>query len=646
MSKRNVNQMNCAEKSNETSLPASEDLQDHPLIRKKVNPKQDTRKSLDGSSQQSYITINNLPSDAIKNIFSYIGEGHYHYVAPVCKFFFHNSKQITPAAASSSIEIAEDAFRNAAHEFQRKLLGEIVERNDFAMLDLLEKRNVFDLFSRDDNYDYIFNHTYIFEMTARHSGSDRLFRLHCRMVENMDQSTNPLCDHYASVVDVAAEYGQLDFIDSIHFELQRECYEAIECTFQDLFSTAARGGHLNIIKWGIEYAELEFRKEDYIDDAVQSGNLELVKWFRDQNTPWTKYSLTNAVESGNIQLVKYLLDNECPRSEAEACSAAVDHDCHKKATDILILLHQRGIPWDSSTCTNAARWGNLDALIYARSKACPWTKYTLQKAVTYGHFHIVEYCLKHSCPSTSQLYLDAISRDGVKSVNMLKLLRRYSVPVDESTCTEAAKHGSLETLKWARSEGFPWNEDTFREAVTREETDLSLIQYCIDNHCPFNAEHVYDYAFCFPVKETIPILEILHKNGISFTTNACAKASSKGDLTSLKWLMDRGCPSDERVCNEAVREDNYKILVYAHRNGCPLSKETYAYTIMPEYGLDGDYFKVPSRDRCCSDKIFEYLERHNCPKPDASDWSIVKPSDYDYDSDDSIHTDYCGSCDY
>ena len=51
-------------------------------------------------------------------------------------------------------------------------------------------------------------------------------------------------------------------------------------------------------------------------------------------------------------------------------------------------------------------------------------------------------------------------------------------------CIEACKRGYVSTLKWARENGCPWNEDICRNAA--EHGQLSCLQYAHENGCPWN----------------------------------------------------------------------------------------------------------------------------------------------------------------
>jgi hypothetical protein len=50
------------------------------------------------------------------------------------------------------------------------------------------------------------------------------------------------------------------------------------------------------------------------------------------------------------------------------------------------------------------------------------------------------------------------------------------------TCFGAAEYGHLETLKWARENGCPWDAETLVNAVTNEHYDV--LRWALANDCP------------------------------------------------------------------------------------------------------------------------------------------------------------------
>ena len=67
----------------------------------------------------------------------------------------------------------------------------------------------------------------------------------------------------------------------------------------------------------------------------------------------------------------------------------------------------------------------------------------------------------------------------------LKWLRSEGCPWDEEACAWAAEHGHLEVVKWLRSEGCPWNEEACKYAARAGYLDV--LRWLIDNGCPYEA---------------------------------------------------------------------------------------------------------------------------------------------------------------
>lgn len=377
------------------------------------------------------------------------------------------------------------------------------------------------------------------------------------------------------------------------------------------------------------------------------------------------------MSSGNIALLEYLLENGLPHEDSWICAKAIERNDHEKALEVLQWLHEHNVPWDEHACETAAKKGNLKALKYLRSYNCPWDQNCLNNAIKYRHYEVVNYCLENRCPGGNRDIHIFYDYDHDRALKMMKLLRKFSVPWHRDTCSDAVNTGNFEALKWAVSQGCPWERQTCANDAARHgnievlkwmrsqgvvfadniciyasehghletikwlrsmgcqlnkrtfvNADTSAIfEYCIENDVPFHDrtyEHVIDVLI-----DPIPIIKLLRDSGYPSHPSACTQAVRNGNLKLLRWLRFNGFPWNESVCNEAVRYDNFAILKYAHENGCPWTKETYAYCFNDD-GLDGEYDRIPSENEIeCSPAILAYLQAHKCPQPDPSDWNIT-----------------------
>jgi hypothetical protein len=93
---------------------------------------------------------------------------------------------------------------------------------------------------------------------------------------------------------------------------------------------------------------------------------------------------------------------------------------------------------------------------------------------------------------------------------------------DDMRCACAAEGGQLETLKWAREHGCPWEEnleDLSRDccALAAKGGHLETLKWLRENECPWNG-------------------------------TTCAWTAWRGNLEVLRWAREHGCEWDEVSC--------------------------------------------------------------------------------------------------
>ncbi|GFH53193.1 hypothetical protein CTEN210_09669 [Chaetoceros tenuissimus] len=575
----------------------------------------------------STVTMNDLPSEVMKNIFNFVGKGNYCLIAPVSKDFCYNylttdviedssshkldhilaiqkNMVTTPEAVCSCKDLAEHCFLNAVDCFQEDLLAKAAEKGRRDLVTMGHALGV--------DMEKSFRKLHPIAEIAKKGDLEMLKLLH---EKGLDVST---CSK--TILENAAFHGHLDILKWME-SLEGS---SIESEYRSLFGKAAEGGHLDIIQWGQDIAVDAFQTHKYscMIDAAFGGQLELVQWLRTQGAVWDFFTLHKAASTGSIPLIEYLLQNGCESRFGEICEVAAEfHD----DTNLLELLRQYNVPWDERTCAAAAQKGNINVLMYARLNGCPWDGATLYNAVINGHIDVVEYCLNNGCPVEKNICSVAMMhsmRNCARALEVLKLLRKFSLQWDKETCENAAKNGNLEALKWARSLGCPWDSCTMYHAV--ESRDITLIKYCIDN-CPrnFMPGDICSRAIFWNTEDvSISILKLLHDGGFRLHEDQCAVAAKRwGSFKVLRWLKLHSCPWDERVCITAVKYDNFELLVYAHENQCPWSEETFAYCFDNDYGLEGIFDEIPTEVQC-SGNIFKYLVDNGCPQPRPEQWIL------------------------
>ena len=180
--------------------------------------------------------------------------------------------------------------------------------------------------------------------------------------------------------------------------------------------------------------------------------------------------------------------------------------------NLMKYCYKNNYPWNSSTCSNAAKHGHLSCLKYAHENGCPWDKYTCFYGASNGHLVCLKYAHENGCPW------------------------------DLTICYKAAENGHLACLKYAYENGCPWDKYTCFDAVSNGH--LACLKYA-------------------------------HKNGCPWDKFTCANAARHGHLSCLKYLYENGCPWDSFTCTSAIAYGHLSILKYAHENGCEWKKEKY-----------------------------------------------------------------------
>ena len=111
-------------------------------------------------------------------------------------------------------------------------------------------------------------------------------------------------------------------------------------------------------------------------------------------------------------------------------------------------------------------------------------------------------------------------------------------------CNLAALEGDLNLIKWARTNGCPWNTHTCAYAARYDH--LEVLQWARTNDCPWDEW-------------------------------TCSSAAQGGHLEVLKWLRANGCPWNENTCAQATSSGHLEVLQWAISNGCPYDRDQLCY---------------------------------------------------------------------
>ena len=111
------------------------------------------------------------------------------------------------------------------------------------------------------------------------------------------------------------------------------------------------------------------------------------------------------------------------------------------------------------------------------------------------------------------------------STTIMKLLK-----LNLELSKNLAKYGYLETLKWARENGCPWNKWTCSSAA--QNGYLEILKWARENGCGWDG-YTCTHAV---IRGHLDVLKWARENGCEWDSNTCKFAAKGGHLEVLKWL--------------------------------------------------------------------------------------------------------------
>ena len=186
---------------------------------------------------------------------------------------------------------------------------------------------------------------------------------------------------------------------------------------------ACESGKFHVLLWGLITKKIKF-VPSLCCAAARGGHLNILKWLRNNNCPWDTTTTADAAIHGHHEVFYYALYNHCPIYLTEDLSNQVASKGHY---EMVKVLHYLGCPLGNSICSSAASSGNLDLLKWLRSLSLPWGR-TTSSAAVFNRLEILQWAHLESCPW------------------------------DNNTLYDAAQFKHFELLDWAYCNGAPWDQ--------------------------------------------------------------------------------------------------------------------------------------------------------------------------------------------
>lgn len=188
----------------------------------------------------------------------------------------------------------------------------------------------------------------------------------------------------------------------------------------------------------------------------------------------------------------------------------------------------------ASICNKAAANGHLNILKWARSheQKFPWSSLTCALAAMNGNMDILEYAISNKCPYDVSLCVSAAKSGNLDLLQWAILEKKC--PISGAICEVAASRGFLNIIQWMTH-----LTTTSRNVETRMNSFSSSL---------YNNNNNEEKRPCWNVR-------------------TCRAAARSGNLDVLKWVVQRGCPCDGTVIQEAMSNNQSHVVDWLHTRG-------------------------------------------------------------------------------
>lgn len=265
---------------------------------------------------------------------------------------------------------------------------------------------------------------------------------------------------------------------------------------------AARGGHLDIIRWfqskGVKidisacngaawggHMDLIFTLEkegiesrDLLLWCILGGELEAFKELRLYGycipTNRRDYVCEMASEKGYLVFLQYLVEEEEYECDVSSYIQAAINGHIDIIRYLVDNLHRPDLLDDLDILGAAVQYGQFEITQYLLEDGFPVNEYIMHQASMGGNLEIVKYLHEYGCPWDSSVYTG--------NIEIMKYAYQEGCPLNEYACDFVASRGDITALKFLREHDCPWWENTVMAAY--DACEFLTVLYLRENGCP------------------------------------------------------------------------------------------------------------------------------------------------------------------
>lgn len=240
-------------------------------------------------------------------------------------------------------------------------------------------------------------------------------------------------------------------------------------------------------------------------------------------------------------------------------------------------------------CSCAAKQGNIEILRWLRAHDCECGVDACISAASAGHLDVLCWIVSNGWTPNSEHPLqderkcaNAAAKNG--HIEILEWIRTHwfdwghqDMPLlfrtkraNAELCESAASGGQLDTLKYLRAKGCPWDIRVASSAAFYGH--IEILKWYLSNGGTWDTQ-VCSLAAANCQLETLQWLRANEYGTCPWGASTCWRAARNGHLGVLKWAHENGCPWDEWTCENAVLKEHFEVLKWLRANGWPWNKQ-------------------------------------------------------------------------
>jgi hypothetical protein len=252
-------------------------------------------------------------------------------------------------------------------------------------------------------------------------------------------------------------------------------------------------------------------------------------------------------QSGRLSVLQQLLsEQQCPQLPGLSQYAA-------RSGSISMLNWLRTQSWcvfDYSTCAGAVFGRQLAALQHLRTEGCSWDEEQMHRvAASSGSIEIVEW-LRQQGGIRFDAAAAMASAAGAGQTAMCEHLRSIGCDWNSKACSTAAVHGHLETLRWLREHGCPWDVSEWFIDIARYGR-MKILDFIVEQGEVLDAELMTAALNCAGASGELQTAQWFRHHGAQWPAVLGAGGAERHcalhwGADAVAWARAEGCTSPTR----------------------------------------------------------------------------------------------------